>query len=264
MLDVKKAPLDDVHVRRALAYCFDYDQLTTTLFPDTVQMMGPVNTRLPGFNPDVFQFHRDITKAKAELALSKYATNITKYKISLHWCAEVPDEEKGSMLFMTNAAEIGINVESVKTPWTSMVQEASSLETKPHIMYISAAAAYPEAGSLLINRYHSKQALTWWQNEALLNTTLDTAMEDTLKTIDYDTRMAKYKAIQTDIVNICPTIFMFQAISYRAYPNYVTVPYVKYGEFEKTGSLGNVYSNQGSSGMEFRLFEVNRLVTYAG
>jgi peptide/nickel transport system substrate-binding protein len=264
MLDVKKAPLDDVHVRRALAYCFDYDQLTTTLFPDTVQMVGPVNTALPGFNPDVFQFHRDITKAKAELALSKYATNITKYKISLHWCAEVPDEEKGSMLFMTNAAEIGIDVESVKTPWTSMVQEASSLETKPHIMYISAAAAYPEAGSLLINRYHSKQALTWWQNEALLNTTLDTAMEDALKITDYNMRMAKYKAIQKDIVNICPSIFMFQAISYRAFPDYVTVPFVKYGKFEKTGSLGNVYSYQGSGGMEFRLFEVNRLVTYAG
>ena len=262
MLNTKKAPLDDVHVRKALAYAYDYNTLTTTLFPDTVKMKGPVNTQTPGFNPNLPEYKYDVEKARQELALSKYANNISSYTIDLHWCAEVPDEEKGAMLFMTNAAEIGINVNVVKTPWTSMVQESSSLETKPHIEYISASGAYPEAGSILINRYHSNNAFTWWQNECLLNNTLDTLLEDSLKTSDYDMRMEKYMAIQKDLVNICPSIFMFQGISYRAYQNYVTVPYVQYGHFEKQGDLGAVYSNQGSSGMEFRLFQVDRLMEY--
>jgi peptide/nickel transport system substrate-binding protein len=264
MMDTKKAPTDDVHIRRALAYAFDYQKLTTTLFPDTVQMRGPVNSQLLGYDSSVFQFTRDLVKAKAELALSKYAANFTKYTITLHWCAEVPDEEKGALLFSTNAAEIGLNVQVVKTPWTSMVQESSSLETKPNIEYISAGADYPEAGSILMNRYHSKQALTWWQNEALLNTTLDAEMENALKTVDFNQRMTIYKQIQKELVNQCPSIFMFQAINWRAFPNYVTVPYVKYGKFQLTGSLGNVYSYSGSSGTEFRLFEINKLITYAG
>jgi peptide/nickel transport system substrate-binding protein len=262
MLNTKKAPLDDIHVRKALAYAFDYDTLTTTLFPDTVKMRGPVNTQTPGFNPDLPEYTYDVAKAQAELALSRYANNISEYTIDLHWCAEVPDEEKGSMLFMTNAAEIGILVNVVKTPWTSMVQEASSLETKPHIMYISASGAYPEAGSILINRYHTNNAFTWWQNEALLNSTLDALLEDSLKTLDYEDRMEKYMAIQHDIVNICPTVFMFQGIYYRAYQDYVTVPYVSHGNYEKEGDLGPVYSYQGSGGMEFRLFQVDRLVEY--
>jgi peptide/nickel transport system substrate-binding protein len=264
MMNVKKAPLDDVHVRRALCYAYDYPTLTTTLFPDTIKMQGPVNSAIPGFNPNLQQFDYNVTKAKAELALSKYANNITKYTIDLHWCAEVPDEEKGSMLFMTNAAEIGITVNVVKTPWTSMVQEASSQETKPHIMYISAGGDYPEAGSILINRYHSNQALTWWQNENLFNKTLDTLLEDAIATTDYNTRMSKYQKIQSDIVAICPTVFMFQGISYRAYQDYVTVPYVVYGKAEKQGSLGPIFSNQGSQGFEYRLFKIDRLQTYGG
>lgn len=262
MMNTMKAPLDDVHVRRALAYAFDYDKLITTLFPDTIQMRGPVNTQLLGFNPDLFQFTRDIEKAKAELALSKYAMNITKYEISLHWCAEVPDEEKGAMLFMTNAAEIGIQINVVKTPWTTMVQESSSLETKPHIQYTSAGATFPEAGSVMINKYHSNNVFSWMQNECLMNKTLDGLLEDALRTQDFDQRMQKYKQIQNDLVNICPSIFMFQGIMWTAYPDYVTSPDVKYGKFEKVGELGNIYSVWGTGG-GYRLFEVDRLITYA-
>ncbi len=264
MMNTKKAPLDDVHVRRALAYAYDYPTLTTTLFPDTIKMKGPVNTAVPGFDSSLPEFTYNVEEAKAELALSKYANNITTYTIDLHWCAEVPDEEKGAMLFMTSAAAIGINVNVVKTPWTSMVQEAASVETKPHIEYISANGDYPEAGSILINRYHSNNALTWWQNENLFNETLDTALENALKTTDYDSRMQQYKAVQQDLVSLCPTIFMYQGINYRAYQSYVTVPYVEYGNYEQQGELGPIYSYQGSQGMEFRLFQVDRLQTYAG
>jgi ABC-type transport system substrate-binding protein len=106
--------------------------------------------------------------------------------------------------------------------------------------------------------------LTWWQNEALLNTTLDAEMENALKITNFDQRMTMYKQIQREIVNMCPSIFMYQGIYYRAFPNYVTVPYVKYGQFQLDGSLGKVYSYKGSSGMEYRLFEINKLITYAG
>jgi len=129
-------------------------------------------------------------------------------------------------------------------------------------MYISASGSYPEAGSILINRYHTNNAFTWWQNEALLDSTLDAALEDALNTLDYEERMAKYMEIQDYLVDFCPTIFMFQGISYRAYQDYVTVPYVEYGQYEKEGDLGPVYSYQGSGGMEFRLFQVDRLVDY--
>jgi peptide/nickel transport system substrate-binding protein len=264
MMNTKKAPLDDVHVRRALAYAYDYNTLTTTLFPDTIKMQGPVNSATPGFDKTLPQYTYDVTKAKAELALSKYASNITKYTIDLHWCAEVPDEEKGALLFQSNAAVIGIDVNVVKTPWTSMVQEASSVATKPGIEYISASADYPEAGSLLSSRYSSDNALTWWQNENLFNTTIDTQLSDALKTIDTTARMAKYAIIEQEIVKMCPTIFMYQGIYWRAYQSYVTIPYMQNGQLVKQGSLGPIYSFQGNVGYEFRLFQVDRLQNYAG
>jgi peptide/nickel transport system substrate-binding protein len=264
MMNTMKPPLDDVHVRRALQYVLDYDKIVTELFPGTVKFCGPVNSAMLGWNPDIPECARNVTKAQEELAKSKYAQNITEYNIELHWCAEVPDEEKVSMLFMANAAEIGITITPIKTPWTKMVQEASSIETKPHIVYISAGGAYPEAGALLMNRYHSKNALTWMQNENLFNSTLDALIEDALQTLDFDERMEKYKQIQWDIYNIAPSVYLFQGIGWHAMQGYVTAPYTQTGKFVKSGVLGDVYIYNAQSGglFDFRLYKVDRLIPY--
>ena len=56
MINTKKAPTDDVHCRRAMAYAFDYDTAVSLEWPGTQQSQGPVPTSLGGHNPDVFVF----------------------------------------------------------------------------------------------------------------------------------------------------------------------------------------------------------------
>ncbi|MCD6262886.1 ABC transporter substrate-binding protein [Candidatus Bathyarchaeota archaeon] len=266
MINTKKPPCDDVHFRRAMAYCLNYTKMVTDIFPGTVQMVGPVNTAMLGHNPDVLQFHQNFDKAREELALSKYADNYTEYEVELHWCAEVPDEEKLAMQFMTDCAVVNIDIKVVKTPWTTMVQETGSLETSPHMVYISAGGAYPEAGSMLMSRYHSSNAASWMQNEWLLNETLDAMMEDAVSTLNFNERLEKYKAIQVEIVNLCPTIWLYQGIYWHAYPNYVTPPWVVNGTYVKTAILGDVYIYTPQSGGDFecRLYRVDREIEYGG
>jgi peptide/nickel transport system substrate-binding protein len=216
MMNTRKPPLDDIHFRRAVAYAFDYDAAVGLEWPGTTQSVGPVPAICAGHNPDVFVFERDLDKAQEELALSPYADQLDQYPVEVHWITEVPAEEKWALLFQANMAEIGINVEIVGTPWLSVVEEMASQETSPHIVTIYVSADFPEAGSLLKVRYHSDAAPTWSQNEWLLDETLDGMIDDALATVDEEERYATYRDLQDDIVDLCPSLFLYDQVQKQA------------------------------------------------
>ena len=223
MINTKIAPTDDIHFRKAMAWATDYQTVVEHIFPGAFQARGPVPQNLPGADPTVFQYHRDLDKAREELALSKYDPK--DYEVEFHWIAEVPDEEKVALSFMSNMADVGINVKVVKVPWMSVVEEMGALESSPNIVSVFDSSHYPEAGSLLESRYHSNSAPTWEQNEWLLDKTLDADIEDAINTVDRAARFAKYAQIQQYITDLCPTIFLFEQVEKHAYQaSYVDWP----------------------------------------
>jgi peptide/nickel transport system substrate-binding protein len=224
MMNTKKPPLDDVNFRRAVAYAFDYDAAVGLEWPGTKQSVGPVPAICAGHNPDVFVFERDLDEARAALAQSQYADQLDQYPIEVHWITEVPAEEKWALLFQANMAEIGIDVEIVGTPWLSVVEEMASQETSPHIVTIYVSADFPEAGSLLKVRYHSEAAPTWSQNEWLLDADLDQRIDDALATVDEDERYAEYMELQEYIVDLCPSLFLYDQVQKHAVQSYVDWP----------------------------------------
>jgi len=215
MINTKIAPTDDIHFRKAMAYATDYETVVTHIFPGAYQARGPVPQNIPGADPTVYQYSLDLDKAREELALSPY--DPADYEIELHWIAEVPDEEKVALMFMANMAEIGINVKVVKVPWMSVVEEMGALETSPHIVTVFDSSHYPEAGSLIESRYHSSSAPTWEQNEWLLDEELDARIEAAIRTVDQGERFAAYAAIQHELTDLCPTIFLFEQVEKHAY-----------------------------------------------
>jgi peptide/nickel transport system substrate-binding protein len=225
MVHTRKPPTDDVHFRRAIAYAFDYEAAVGLEWPGTMQSRGPVPAITAGHDPDIFVFQRDLDKAREELALSAYADELDAYPVDVHWCTEVPHEEKFALLFQANMAEIGITVNIVSTPWMSMVEEGGASDTSPHIQTTYVSADFPEAGSLLKVRYHSDAAPTWSQNEWLLDDTLDQMIDAALVTVDENERYAKYKELQNYIVDLCPSLFLYDQVQKHAYQSaYVDWP----------------------------------------
>jgi peptide/nickel transport system substrate-binding protein len=223
MLNTRKAPTDDVHFRKALAYIMDYGAVVKNIWPHYAQSFGPVPHTLPGWKKTM-QYTRNVEKAKSELALSKYAGQLDKYPFSISWCAEVPDEEKVSLQFQSNAAEIGVNVEISKKPFGSMIDDAQTLQTTPNGSIVYVAAHYDEAGSMLETRYHSKSQGSWEQCEWLGLPNIDAAIEDALSTVDQKARFAKYAKLQDTLVDLCPTIWLADQATEWAYQKYLTWP----------------------------------------
>ncbi len=226
MFNTKKPPLDDVHVRRALAYAFEYNTVVTEIYPGVKLADGPVPHILPGWC-DVGRYTTDLNKAKEELKKSKYWPDIVqhpdKYVIEFWWIAEVPAEEKIALLFASDAAKLGLKVKVVKTPWAKMVEYSANWTTSPHATLLFDIAPYPDAGALLWAKYSSQTASSWDQIEFLLNSSLDAWMEKALSTLNDKERYQMYCQIEKYINSIAPDLFLFEMVAKMPYQSYYIV-----------------------------------------
>jgi peptide/nickel transport system substrate-binding protein len=225
MIHNRKPPTDDIHCRKAMAYAFDYQAAVALEWPGTEVMDGPVPAMAGGHDPNVMTYERNLDKAKEELAQCKYASDLDKYPVEIHWISEVPAEEKFALLFQANMAEIGMKVDVVQTPWLSVVENQAKQETSPHIVTIYVSSALPEAGLMLKDRYHSGVTGTWQQNEWLLDPELDAAIDDALATADQAERFRKYGAIEATIMELCPSLFLYDQLEQHAVASYVDWDY---------------------------------------
>jgi peptide/nickel transport system substrate-binding protein len=217
MMNTKKPPTDDINFRAAVTYAFDYQTVTKNVFPGYPQAAGPVPSALPGHDPNAVKYQRDVAKAMEYLKNSKYYGQLDKYPIVYHWIAEVPDEEKVALLFADNMKDIGVTVQVVKVPWLTVVDEMGKLETAPNIVTIFVEASYAEAGSIMIQRFHSKSAGTWEQNEWLQNSTVDTMLDDAVATVDTTQRLDKYVKAQEVLMSMYLSIYVVDQSEIRGY-----------------------------------------------
>ncbi|HLI46708.1 MAG TPA: ABC transporter substrate-binding protein [Geobacterales bacterium] len=220
MINNKKPPTDDIHVRKAMALAFNYTSAIQDINPYEKRAYGVVPSTLLGYWQPSQTINMNITAAIEELRRSKYWGHFDQYPIEYWWVAEVPWEERVALLFKQNMEAIGLTVEVVKKPWLSVVESLSNLETSPHIVSIFVAADYPEAGSMLANRYLSSVQGTWQQNEWLNDSHIDQLINGALSTLDLNARIQKYVEAQQYIFNLYPSIFVYEHVVVRAYQAY--------------------------------------------
>ena len=231
MLNTQNAPLDDVHVRRALAYMIDYEQVYTNLFPGYLPVNNYVGDGLTGSDVSTEKYGYDLDKAKEELEASQYADELLSGQMSIEvaWVSEVPDEEKLALLLQSSAAQLGVNVEISKVAWATQVQNTASVETTPNISVCYMAPDTIEAGSLLYQRLHSDTAGTWQQTEWLQNADLDAKINTALATVDDTARYALYDEIQSEALDQVYGIAVTEQGQSRAYADYIKFPVVERG-----------------------------------
>jgi len=217
-LHCSKPPTDDVHFRRALAYCLDYNALVdskTGVAPGSIPSVNPVPRNVPGFDPNLKQYTFDLEKAKEELAQSKYADNPGAYPVTYYFAQEVPWTEKIALMLQANAAKIGIKIEVTRMPFGSMIAATQSPDTTPNIFSEINAPYFPEAGSQIQSGFHSScQGTvnnTHWSGDIW-----DKKIEDALSTLDEKERFAKYSKLMQELNDYCGTIYVFDQVELRA------------------------------------------------
>lgn len=213
----KKAPTDDIHFRKAMAYLADRANMVESIFPGSKVANGPVTEVLAGSLDEKLTYDYNLEKAEEELKLSKYYDQLDGLDYTIYWVAETPDREKLALLIQSDAAKIGLNVNVEKVPWLTFVESAATPEQSPNSGTILTTPSYSEAGSQLVASYLSKEIGSWESLDWYSNDKVDTVIKDAISTIDREERLKKYEEAQRLIMEDYATVPLFELVETHAY-----------------------------------------------
>jgi len=130
ILNNKKPPLDDVYVRKAMAYAFDYETVIKEILVGGVRSQGPVPNNVAGHNDDLMVYRRDVEKAKELIKESKYSKEeLSKFELEIASVAGSTRFKNICLLAAVNFKEIGLNVKVREVRWADICQHQVKPET---------------------------------------------------------------------------------------------------------------------------------------
>lgn len=225
-LNTQRAPLDDVHCRKAIAHAIDYDALLalaklTDDVSSGTSANGPIPAGVMGFNADLPYPSRDLDRAKAELG--QCAHDPASSKIVISWISEVPVEEKYALLMQANFQEIGFQTEVVRMPWAFYTQQTATPETTPHIGQLFTVPTLPDPDALLYNTYHSSVRGTYSSSQWLDDAEVDRLLDAGRSTFDPAEREKIYRELDARLADLQPNIFGYDTKTVRVVRDSVTI-----------------------------------------
>ncbi len=215
-LNTQRAPLDDVHCRRALAYAFDYATMgQLTQINDETSTGKPMSGAIPagmvGYDATKAVFAQDMALAQEELA--KCAYDPSEYPLDVAFIAETPARERGALMMQAIYSQLGFSVEISRTPWALLTEQVTAPATAPHVVEIAISAASPDTDSLLYAMYHSSQPPTWISSSYFKNEALDALLDQGRVETDAAAREDIYGQANDILASEVPDIFAYELLS---------------------------------------------------
>ncbi|MDB5076273.1 MAG: glutathione-binding protein [Chloroflexi bacterium] len=130
-LNTKKPPLDNVLVRQALQYIFDYGAVRSYYQNYASIPTGPIPADFPTGLKGLPPFRQDFAKAKS--LLDQAHVSPSSIKLDFVVPAGFAEFAFGATAFQAAAQKLGITVNVITTPWAQMLAQYSSLKTSAHI-----------------------------------------------------------------------------------------------------------------------------------
>ena len=106
-MQMEKKGLDNVHVRKALAYAMDKESIVYAAYDGLATVHNNyINRGQFGLNPNIHVYEYDLAKAKEELALSGYKPG----ELTFHIMVDKEFKKTAALIFQNACAQIGINI----------------------------------------------------------------------------------------------------------------------------------------------------------
>jgi peptide/nickel transport system substrate-binding protein len=210
MFNCAKPPLDDVHVRRALSYCFDYDSYIKDIRKGIdIPMNSPLGKSYGMHNDDIVPYTLDLKKAEEELSLSKYSkADIGKRSLEFSWTSPIEERRLAGLVLKTNAEKLGFKIDIVQAEYMQQAGRIAKKDTCPDILTNGGLGFYPDPDSFLYPMYHTSDFHTSFVNpDYYVNPDLDKLLEDGRATTDSGKRLEIYRKVQQMIYQDAPAIW---------------------------------------------------------
>jgi peptide/nickel transport system substrate-binding protein len=210
-----RAPFNDVHVRRALNYAFDYDGFNKEILGGQVERNPtPLPNTIWGVPKDVKGYSYDLEKAKAELAQA--AVKVDR-PIEIHYLTGFAQSEQASQLYQNGLQKIGIQAKVVGTPWPTIVDRMKTPETTPDISVYWISTYYSDPHNWIGEMFHSSTAGTFKNAHHYKNPKVDALLDKALASTDQDERAKLYEEATRIVVEDAPGLWIYNTKWYGPY-----------------------------------------------
>lgn len=214
-MNMQSPPLNNIYLRKAISYAFNYSVIPVIL-PGAVQSKGPVANLYQYHDPNVFQYSYNPTAAKAEFALSGLTASSTTLTIA--YVSGNAVEQEFALEFQKDIQQVlGITVNISPQTWETVTELAAHPNTTPQIMEVYYDPLYPDADTYFYPQYDTASNGTWMSMEWMNNATINNLVSEERSTSNSTLRQQIFYQLQTDIVNMAPTVFVFNQPAYMAY-----------------------------------------------
>lgn len=207
--NTQKPPLDDVHVRRAISYAFDYAQALAIIQYHGKQARGAMPSALWGWSEETFQYSKDLEKAREELSKSAYPQG--GFTLTYLYCAGLEEERRVGELLQICLRELNINVEIEAQTWATLTATTTNPATARHIVALYEFVFAPDPHFCLYDRFHSSRIPPGGYNwDYYSNPEVDKLLDSALLETDQNKRAQLYHQVDQILVEEAVALFAWE------------------------------------------------------
>lgn len=210
-MNTQVEPLDDIDVRKALAYGLDYETALNDVFVGAERMVGPLPAAMEYSTDDLPSYEQDLDRAQEHLEQSSYDPN--EIDVTYTYVSGLTTEENLGLLMQSNYNELGIDFQVEKAPWTKIVSQSTNVETSPEMFPLWSLIQYADPDALLYGMWHSSNIDTYNNGSKYENSEIDQLLEQARTTLDEETRAEAYTEIQRTLAEEMPALFVCNDVS---------------------------------------------------
>lgn len=205
----QRAPLDNVHVRRALNYAFDYDSyLTTVMKGGADRNVVPIPNNMWGVPDDVEGYTFDLDKAKAEIAMSGVSFD---RPLEIGLISGFSVLEQAAVVLQNGLRKIGIESTINSYTWPVLLEKVRKKETTPDLITMWISAYYADPHNWIGQMYDPKQSGTYRSASWYENPEVEALIDSGLATLDKEARIPIYEDIARIVTDDAASLMVSNA-----------------------------------------------------
>jgi peptide/nickel transport system substrate-binding protein len=206
-LNTTVAPLNNVHVRRAVAWGVNRSEILTSVLQGVgVVAQGPLAPGSLGYSSSFAPFSYNVSAAKAELKLA----GLTQTSFTLLISSGSPLTTQEAQFLQSELQPAGITVNIKQETFATLLTDT---ETHNFQAALLAWSGRPDPDGNMYSWFHTGGGNN---NTLYSNPKVDSLLEAARATTDQSTRAQDYLAAQTLIVNDAPYVFLDHGVTIQA------------------------------------------------
>lgn len=203
----QRAPFDDVHVRRAISYAFDYDGYNNKVMGGTVTRNPvPLPMNMWGAPKDVKGYSYNLEMAKKELALAKVKVD---RPLQFDATIQAPLFKQAALILQDGLSQLGIQLNVVEETWPVLTGKVAKMETSPDIWGYTVSTFYPDPNNWIGEMYNSANHGMWKSSSWYKNPKVDELLNKALVTVSIEERKKLYEDACRLVVEDAPALFVY-------------------------------------------------------